>query len=199
MLLVIFLLPVAEILIFIEAIRIYGFANVFFAVVLGAILGFGIVRTQGAFLLRRLPTVMQTSAGQPGAGPDSAWLHSFALFMGGVFIMVPGFLTDVVGLLLVLPGTRHLLVRAFRRKLNTAFAANGSGFRVFTSSTFGGFYGAAGGFSQTPSATAVRDVSPFALDHRSRNQSPATHSSDVIDVTAVNLDESLDKNEGPRE
>jgi UPF0716 protein FxsA len=52
-----------------------------------------------------------------------------AVIFGGAFLITPGFLTDIVGVLLLLPPTRKLVVRlaqrAFARKMVARFVVRG--------------------------------------------------------------------------
>lgn len=50
-----------------------------------------------------------------GTPPGGALLDTLMLLVGGVLLVTPGFLTAAVGALLVLPITRPLLRRVFRR------------------------------------------------------------------------------------
>ena len=45
-----------------------------------------------------------------GMLPDSRLLHRILMFVGGFLIFLPGVLSDFVGVLLILPGFRHLAV-----------------------------------------------------------------------------------------
>ncbi|CAN5570153.1 hypothetical protein BH23ACT7_BH23ACT7_24920 [soil metagenome] len=48
------------------------------------------------------------------------------VLFGGALLLTPGFLTDAVGLFLVLPPTRHVANRAVRRRARGAFGLGGS-------------------------------------------------------------------------
>src|SRR5215472_6155151 len=69
----------------------------------------------GAYLLRReggrawQSFRADASSGRP---PGNAATDGVLILAGGVFMLVPGFVSDVVGLFLLLPPTRHL-VRGF--------------------------------------------------------------------------------------
>lgn len=49
-----------------------------------------------------------------GEVPDDAMLTGLLWVIGGVLLFIPGFITDVVGLLCILPVTRYWLVRRMR-------------------------------------------------------------------------------------
>ncbi|MFD2116527.1 FxsA family protein [Paenibacillus yanchengensis] len=66
-------------------------------------LGFYILRVYG---LRAWQTVAeQLAAGQP---PGFAMLDGICIFVGAVLLMIPGFFTDIVALLLLIPFTRPI-------------------------------------------------------------------------------------------
>ncbi len=68
----------------------------------GIPVGFAVMRNAGDAAMVDLQRAAQT-----GEEPD-AGKHGLA-FLGGLLIMIPGFWTDLVGLLLVLPPTQRLL------------------------------------------------------------------------------------------
>lgn len=74
----------------------------------------------GAWLARREGTrawrdVRQALAA--GGLPGDALLHAFAVFLGGALLLTPGVLTDLVGLLLLVPPSRTAILRRLRRRL----------------------------------------------------------------------------------
>lgn len=58
-----------------------------------------------------------------GAIPASSILDGMCIFAGGLLLLVPGLMTDAVGLVLLVPQTRMLckaaLLRAIRRKIDS--------------------------------------------------------------------------------
>jgi len=52
-----------------------------------------------------------------GVIPTASLLDGICVFAGGLLLVTPGFLSDVLGLALILPGTRHLLKRGLYRIL----------------------------------------------------------------------------------
>jgi len=159
--LLILLFPVLEIITTIRIGGQIGFMNTVFAFAVGGILGYGIVKSQGRFLLGGITEQLQR-----GEIPANKALHSMLIFVGGIALMIPGFLSDAVGIVFILPGTRHLIAyylkRTFEKKLKSG------SFRVFSSGNFGSFRGFGGGFGggfdptrnpQNPSE-GFRDVTP---------------------------------------
>jgi UPF0716 protein FxsA len=66
-----------------------------------------------------------------GRVPHREVQDGVAVIFGGAFLITPGFLTDIVGVLLLLPPTRgpiiRLAQRAFARKMVARFVVGGGG------------------------------------------------------------------------
>lgn len=136
LLLILLLLPVAEIAMFIEVGGWIGAWPTVGLVVLSAILGSVLVRRQGLTAMKRAQ-----EAAERGEFPVGAVFEGFCIVLAGVLLMIPGFLTDVVGLLLFVPPVRNALGRWLFERLR------GSGsFHVWTNA--GGM--GAGGMGPRP-------------------------------------------------
>lgn len=156
--------PFIEIYLFIKVVNIYGFFNAFMATLTAFFIGLLIIKAQSrTFLIK-----VQSELAQ-GKVPAVSVINSALLFLGGVLICVPGFFSDFIGVLLVLPGSRHLLALYVRSYLARKIS-NGT-FKVFTNG-FGGGFG--GGFQKRHpfennsqdfgSIQDERDVSPRVID-----------------------------------
>jgi UPF0716 protein FxsA len=148
MLLLFILFPIAEIWTLMAVGSRWGYANVFFAFALSAVIGLGLAKAQGQFLLRKLQANLAR-----GEMPPDAMMHSLLKFLSAVLFIVPGFLSDILAVLLLFPGSRHLFAWWIRKKMATGIG-NGS-FRVV------GF-----GFGSRPDSSApsrFRDVTPTQL------------------------------------
>ena len=100
-------LPLLEIAVFIQVGDAIGLWPTLGAVVLGTMIGVSVVRAQGISVLGRLRS--QVDAGQP---PEREVFEAFCLVLAGLFILLPGFVTDCLGILLMLPPLRGLLFNA---------------------------------------------------------------------------------------
>lgn len=114
-------LPLAEISVFIEVGDEIGAGNTILLTVVTAIVGIALARVQGFAVMARMQA--SVARGQP---PVAELIHGFFLFLGGVLLFIPGFLTDGLGVLLLLPPVRMLLARAGLQR----FAAAGMGTRA---------------------------------------------------------------------
>ena len=140
-LLLIFGLPILEIYVFILVSQRIGFINSFFAILVSMVLGVGIAKSQGKFMFRHL---QQSVANR--SVPEARIVHSLMIFIGGVLMVIPGFITTLAGLVFVLPGTRHLLAFWLKARL---LAQVGLGkFGVFGANGLGGIRFGMGGFSK---------------------------------------------------
>ena len=83
-----------------------------------SVLGSLLLRSQGRAVWRRFNEALQT-----GRMPHREVQDGVAVIFGGAFLITPGFLTDVVGLMLLLPPTRAMLLRLGRRALARRMAA----------------------------------------------------------------------------
>lgn len=148
---------IAEVMLVIRFFNAFGFINTIFALLAGFVLGTGIIRNQGRFLLMK---VQQASArGEPLSDP---LLHSMMIFLSGMLFILPGFISDVIAIFLLLPGTRHLFIALGRRRLERQFRAGG--FRVFTFNGTGGFSTGFGQSRPQEPHSQMRDVSPKVID-----------------------------------
>ncbi len=107
-------LPIAELYVIVQVSGQIGFANTLGIMVLVALAGAWLIRHQGAATWQRFNR--QVARGQV---PTRELLDGVCIVLAGLLLITPGFLTDVVGLVLLAPPTRALartvLVRWARR------------------------------------------------------------------------------------
>lgn len=110
---VIFLLvPIVEIFLLIQVGGIIGAPWTILLVVLTAVIGVRLLKIQGVSTLARAQNKMQT-----GQMPAQEMLEGMGLVVAGAFLLTPGFFTDTVGFLLLLPPTRAWLVSKVTRSI----------------------------------------------------------------------------------
>ncbi len=143
-----FVLPIAEVFVFIEVGERVGYFNALLALVASFFLGLLIIQSQGQAFLQRAQADLAK-----GEIPVRAVVHSLMIFIGGFLLLIPGFITDALALLFILPGLRHLLAATVSLRLLDKI-------KVFN---FGSF-GASGPPTSPESAPFVRDVSPVVID-----------------------------------
>ncbi|ACS87167.1 FxsA family protein [Musicola paradisiaca] len=105
--LLIFLLVYVEISIFIRVSEVLGVAPTLLLVVLTSCVGVSMVRNQGMKTLIQMQQRLQT-----GESPAAEMVKSVSLVLSGFLLVLPGFFTDFLGLLLLLPPVqKHLTMK----------------------------------------------------------------------------------------
>ncbi|MDQ6836539.1 MAG: FxsA family protein, partial [Actinomycetota bacterium] len=123
MLLLLILWPIAELLV---AIKVAGAIGVLLTLILlaaGWPAGLWLMRTQGRSAWRRLQ--LATASGRP---PGREVLDGALILAGGALLIVPGFITDVLGLALLASPTRGLARRSMVRNFQSRFVRHAARF-----------------------------------------------------------------------
>lgn len=110
--LIFLIVPVIEIYILIQVGQVIGALWTVFFVVLTAVIGVQLLKTQGLSTLSRAQSKMDS-----GEMPAQELMEGFALVIAGAFLLTPGFFTDAFGFLLLFPPTRQLMIHSLTRKL----------------------------------------------------------------------------------
>jgi UPF0716 protein FxsA len=116
--------PLIEIAFFIVIGNAIGLWPTLFGVVLTAIVGSLLLRHQGLALWREIQTA--TSRGQL---PARALADAMMVSVAGVLMITPGYFTDLLGILLMIPPVRTLIYAYLRTRLTVVGAS------AFSSST----------------------------------------------------------------
>ncbi|PJI40049.1 MAG: membrane protein FxsA [Rhizobium sp.] len=98
---ILLLLPLAEIAAFVVVGKYLGVLATLGLTVLASMAGLVLLRVQGAGVLRRLQT-----ESQKGADPAREIVHGAMIVIAAFLLIIPGFITDVVGILLFVPFVR---------------------------------------------------------------------------------------------
>jgi UPF0716 protein FxsA len=119
--LIFLLVPIIEIALFIVIGQAIGFWATVAGILLIALIGSAIIRQQGIGLLAEI----RATLGQ-GRLPARALADAMLISIAGVLMVVPGYFTDTLGLLLLVPALRQALYRYLQRRLGfTGGAAPG--------------------------------------------------------------------------
>jgi len=105
------LVPFLEIYILIKIGSYIGAFNTVMIVILTGFLGALLAKYQGLQTILRVRESLQR-----GEIPASEILDALLIFLAGVVLLTPGFLTDIAGLMLLIPRTRSLFKIWIRRK-----------------------------------------------------------------------------------
>lgn len=112
LLLLFIVLPIAELYVLLAVGRQIGFWETLAITLIVGALGAALAKREGLRVLRRY----QEALGQ-GRMPEEGVLGGLLLFAGGILMLTPGLITDVIGLLLLFPPTRRVAVALMRRWL----------------------------------------------------------------------------------
>jgi UPF0716 protein FxsA len=123
--------PLIEIYLFITLGGLIGALPTVLLVIVTALIGVSLLRAQGFSTMAKFQKEVST-----GQLPASTMLEGVALILGGALLLTPGFLTDTIGFLCLIPFTRQTIIAWALKNMKV---------------TSGGVYGADsyGGPSQT--------------------------------------------------
>jgi UPF0716 protein FxsA len=98
------LVPILELYLLIQVGSHIGALNTILLVLLTAGIGVSLLRKQGLTTLQRVQSQMQQ-----GEIPALGMLEGMLLFFAGALLLTPGFVTDTIGFLLMIPPLRKLI------------------------------------------------------------------------------------------
>lgn len=110
--LLLIMLPIAEIYVLLQAGGAFGILPVILATIGTALLGTVIIRWQGFQAMRQLREDMAANE-----APVAPVVDGVFLLVAAPLLMTPGFITDGIGFLLLVPPLRHLIARYFLRRM----------------------------------------------------------------------------------
>jgi len=106
------LIPAIEIYLFIKVGAVIGAVNTVAVVILTGFTGAYLARLQGLQTMIRVRSSLQQ-----GIMPTEDLVDALLIFVAGIVLLTPGFLTDAAGLLFLYPNTR----RHFKRWMKSKF------------------------------------------------------------------------------
>lgn len=104
--------PLLELAVILQVGREIGVGPTIAVLIADSVLGSLLMRAQGRAVWRRF-----TAATRQGRPPAREVLDGALIIAGGALLLTPGFLTDVLGLALLLPPTRAVIRRVLARRL----------------------------------------------------------------------------------
>jgi len=107
------LVPVAEIYLLVTVGSSIGAFPTVALVILTALAGAHLARMQGLSTMMRIRENLDQ-----GFMPAEELLDGVLIFLAGMVLLTPGFLTDIAGLLILLPATRNLFKQWLRKKFD---------------------------------------------------------------------------------
>lgn len=117
LIMLIILVPAADIGILLFSGKTIGVLPTIFFILLTGVVGAYLAKSQGLRTLRRAQEELRH-----GQIPGEAVLDGICILIGGTLLITPGFITDILGFLMLLPPTRkifkYLLRNSFKRWIN---------------------------------------------------------------------------------
>lgn len=108
--------PIIELAIIIEVGQVVGVGWTLVALIAMSLIGAALVKREGLRAWRRVRRAMSEAR-----MPAEEVVDGALVLLGGALMLTPGFMTDGVGLLLVLPLSRELVNRAIRGRVRRSF------------------------------------------------------------------------------
>lgn len=115
LLLLFIVIPAIELALLIEIGSRIGTLTTLAVIVITGVVGAFLARRQGMGVLKRMQTEVAA-----GGLPAGSIIDGVIILVAGALLMTPGFLTDIFGFLCLIPGTRNVMKRALRRRVERA-------------------------------------------------------------------------------
>ncbi|MCX8508457.1 MAG: FxsA family protein [Rhodobacteraceae bacterium] len=112
LLLIFILVPIIEVGLFIQVGGWIGLWPTLALVIVMAFLGSWLLRQQGLRAFADLQSALQEMR-----DPTGTIAHGALILFAGLLMITPGFFTDIIGLLLLIPPVRHLVLRHLATRL----------------------------------------------------------------------------------
>ena len=106
------LVPLIEIALFIQVGGFIGLFPTLAIVILTAVAGTFLIRSQGTAVMMQLRETMEDMR-----DPTEPLAHGAMVLFAGALLLTPGFFTDAVGLSLMVPGVRGKIFRFIRERI----------------------------------------------------------------------------------
>ncbi|TRD22792.1 FxsA family protein [Palleronia caenipelagi] len=107
--------PLIEIALFIQIGGLIGLWPTLLIVVVTAILGTSLVRSQGALAMGQIRGALNDLS-----DPSEPMAHGAMILFAGALLLTPGFFTDACGFALLIPGVRSALFRKVRERVTVS-------------------------------------------------------------------------------
>lgn len=107
------LVPLIEIALFIQIGGLIGLFPTLAIVIITAVLGTFLVRSQGLQVINQVRGSFEELS-----DPTEPLAHGAMILFSGALLLTPGFFTDAVGFALLVPGIRGSVYRAIRSRIN---------------------------------------------------------------------------------
>jgi UPF0716 protein FxsA len=106
--------PLVELFVIIQVGQSIGALNVIALLIVMSVAGGWLMKREGLGVLRRVQDQLQR-----GTVPGRELVDGFLILFGGALMLTPGFLTDILGLALLLPPVRAVIRRVALRRFSS--------------------------------------------------------------------------------
>jgi UPF0716 protein FxsA len=112
--------PIVELAVIIQVGGSIGVWNTLGLLVLMSVLGAWLMKREGLGVLRRMRRTVEA-----GGVPTTDLVDGFLILFGGALMLTPGFLTDGLGMALLLPPVRAVVRRVLRERFTAVAVRRG--------------------------------------------------------------------------
>ena len=106
--------PIVELVLIIQVGQAFGAWNTVGLLIIDSLVGAWLVKHQGLGLLKRSRERLQK-----GEMPSDEIFSGIAILFAGALMLTPGFLTDAVGLIILIPPIRSIAIAGIRRNFRS--------------------------------------------------------------------------------
>ena len=117
-----FVVPILELAVIIKIGAAIGVLNTIGLLILSSIIGGWLMKRECLGVIRRVQLALAE-----GRVPGRELVDAFLILLGGALMVAPGFLTDIAGMLLLLPPVRAVVRRVLRRRFTVRVLGGGPG------------------------------------------------------------------------
>ena len=107
--------PLMELALLIELGRQIGLVSTLVIVIVTGILGASLAKAQGFHILRRMKQELSS-----GVFPADSLLDGAFVLAGGLLLLTPGLLTDMLGFFVLIPSTRQIIKKRLKKRIKSA-------------------------------------------------------------------------------
>jgi len=120
------LIPFVEIYLLIKIGSYIGAFNTILIVILTALLGASLAKLEGIRTMTRVRESLNS-----GELPAEEMLDAMLIFVAGIVLLTPGFITDLAGVGILVPKTRYWFKRWLRKKFDEWISKNKANIVIF--------------------------------------------------------------------
>jgi UPF0716 protein FxsA len=114
--------PIVELYVILQVAHAIGVLNTIGVLILDSIVGAWLMKREGLGVLRRLQAKLEG-----GELPGTELVDGFLILFGGALMLTPGFVSDIIGMIAILPPTRAVLRKVLAKRFRSAVISRSQG------------------------------------------------------------------------